>query len=94
MFRGGHSLAVQWLGFGVFTARGPGSTPGWGTKIPQAARRGPKKKKCSEALFIIAPNWKLPKYPLLEWISCGIVNNNSLYTAMGSNQLHFTQHYG
>ena len=27
---------VQWLGFSAFTAEGQGSTPGWGTKIPQA----------------------------------------------------------
>ena len=32
----GTSLAVQWLGLGAFTALGPGSIPGWGTK--KAAR--------------------------------------------------------
>ena len=33
----GNSLAVQWLvGLCALTAEGPGSTPGWGTKIPQA----------------------------------------------------------
>ena len=30
----GNSLAVQWLGLGT-AAVGPGSIPGWGTKIPQ-----------------------------------------------------------
>ena len=28
-----NSLAVQWLGLGTFTARGPASVPGQGTKI-------------------------------------------------------------
>ena len=41
----GTSLAVQWVGLSTFTAEGPGSIPGWGTKIPQAAQRGQKKKK-------------------------------------------------
>ena len=31
-----NSLAVQWLGLHAFTAKGPSSIPGWGTKIPQA----------------------------------------------------------
>ena len=38
----GNSLAVQWLGLGAFTAQGPVSIPGQGTKIPQAARYGQK----------------------------------------------------
>ena len=36
----GNSLAVQWLGLSTFTAEGPDSIPGWGTKILQAAWRG------------------------------------------------------
>ena len=36
-----HSLAVQWLGLGAFTAEGPGSIPGRGAEIPQA-RSGQK----------------------------------------------------
>ena len=35
----------QWLGLHPFTAKGPGSIPGQGTKIPQAGRHGKKKKK-------------------------------------------------
>ena len=31
----GSFLATQWLKFGTFTAMGPGSIPGWGTRIPQ-----------------------------------------------------------
>ena len=34
----GNSLVVQWLG--AFTAKGPGSISGQGTKIPQAAWHG------------------------------------------------------
>ena len=34
------SLAVQWLGLHTFTAKGVGSVPGQGTKIPQAAWQG------------------------------------------------------
>ena len=36
---------IHGLRFGAFTAVGPGSIPGWGTKIPQAVRYGQKKKK-------------------------------------------------
>ena len=36
---------VRWLGFHALTAEGPGSIPGQGTKIPQAAWCGKKKKK-------------------------------------------------
>ena len=41
----GTSLAVQWLGLHASIAEVLGSSPGWGTKIPQAARCGQKKKK-------------------------------------------------
>ena len=41
-----NSLAVQWLGLGAFTAKGPGSIPGPGTEIPRAVAQprqvGPK----------------------------------------------------
>ena len=40
----GNSLAVQWLGLRAFTAKGTGSIPGWGTKIPHAAWHGQKIK--------------------------------------------------
>ena len=40
-----HKLVVQWLGLHAFTAEGVGLAPGWGTKIPQAAQCGQKKKK-------------------------------------------------
>ena len=34
----GTCLVVQWLGLHGFSAMGPGSIPGWGTKISQATR--------------------------------------------------------
>ena len=43
----GNSQAVQWLGLCTFTAKGAGSIPGWGTKIPSLAVR-PKKKKTKD----------------------------------------------
>lgn len=39
---GGGPLVVQCLGSSAFTAEGPGSTPGQGTKILQAMRHGKK----------------------------------------------------
>ena len=41
----GTSLVVQWLGLCASTAGSTGSTPGQGTKIPQATQRSGKKKK-------------------------------------------------
>ena len=41
----GNSLAVQWLVLCTFTAKSPGSIPGWGTKILQASRGSQKKKQ-------------------------------------------------
>ena len=35
-----NSLVVQWLGLHAFTAKGVGSVPGQGTKIPQATWQG------------------------------------------------------
>ena len=47
----GNSLAVQRLGLGAFTAVGPGSIPGQGTKILHAAYCVQKKKK-SKYIYI------------------------------------------
>ena len=41
----GNSLAVQWLGLHAFTAKGMGSIPGQGTKIPQATQYSKNKTK-------------------------------------------------
>ena len=43
----GNSVEARWLGLCAFTAEDQGSTPGWGTKIPQAvwcSQRGGKNK--------------------------------------------------
>ena len=50
----GNSLVIQWLGFHVSTAKGPGSIAGWGTGIPQAARSGQKKRS---NLVILGPSF-------------------------------------
>ena len=49
----GNSLVVQCLGLSAFTAMGPGSIPGWETKIPQ-------KKKKQNLLKIILTFFSLP----------------------------------
>ena len=36
---------VQWLGLHTFTANDVGSTPSWGTKLPQAVQHAKKKRK-------------------------------------------------
>ena len=41
----GNSLVVLWSGLHAFTAKGTGSPPGGGSKIPQAMRGGQEKKK-------------------------------------------------
>ena len=53
--RKGNSLAVQWLGFCVFTAEGAGSIPGRGTKIPQK-RKKERKKPCGHPGYGCSPH--------------------------------------
>ena len=45
-----------WLGLCSFTAEGPSSVPGWGTRIPQASRQGQKEEGvcAAEPLFVQA----------------------------------------
>ena len=43
------------MGLCAFTDKGPGSIPGEGTRILQAAQRGQKKKKISKALKPVNP---------------------------------------
>ena len=61
---GENSLVVQRLGLRTFTAKGPGSIPGQGTKTPQATRCGqktpPKKHFRSTACQHTNPTWKPP----------------------------------
>ena len=50
----------QWLGLSALTAGAPGSIPGWGTKILQAAWCGKKKKMyiCLNYFSRIKEGWK------------------------------------
>ena len=57
--RVGNCLAVQRLGLRAFTAKGPVSIPGWGTKIPQNALCGQKKKKIRVILLQHGCSWML-----------------------------------
>ena len=45
----GTPLEVQWLRLTAFTAEGPGSIPGWGTKIPKLCSTARKKKEKRKA---------------------------------------------
>ena len=70
----GNSLAIRWLGLHALTAKGPGSIPGQGTKIPQACKLcGAAKKQTNKRPQNIhrepgtalgnkmgAPKWKYP----------------------------------
>ena len=56
---------AQWLGLRALTAEGLGSIPGRGTKMPQAARRGKKKKGLS-------PN---PAHITSYYLKEGLVSN-------------------
>ena len=55
MLISGNSLKVQWLGLHAFIAKGLGSIPGWGTRIPQAVSYDQKKKinKYNKTLILI-----------------------------------------
>ena len=41
----GNSLAVQWLGLWAFTAKGPGSVPGWWTILRSHKPHSTEKEK-------------------------------------------------
>ena len=51
IFKEGTSLATQWLGLHTFTAKGLGSIPGRGTKIPQAVQHSQKKRRKAKHVF-------------------------------------------
>ena len=56
----GTSLVVQWWGLRAFTAKGPGSIPGRGARIPQAALCGPKKQTKKTSQLSLPPLGHLP----------------------------------
>ena len=45
MIKTGNSLVVQWLGLWALNVEGPGSVPGWGTRVPQATQRSQQNKQ-------------------------------------------------
>ena len=45
---------VQWLGLRAFTAKGPGSVPGRGTKILQAVQHHRKKKSVILSCYYVS----------------------------------------
>ena len=61
----GNSLAVQQLGLQAFTAKGPSSISGSGTKIPQAAwcHQKKKKKKICHSLSVLGKRERPVRYP-------------------------------
>ena len=70
----GNSQVVQWLGLHVLTAKGLGSIPGRGTKIPQAARCGQKKTKTVRVLkrqvvLLLLVSWAWALYNLPSQLS-------------------------
>ena len=68
----GNSLAVQWLGLSAFIAEGPGSSPSWGTKIPQALRHSQKKKKRPKGRV---SDTEEPKYGVITETTCESFKN-------------------
>ena len=68
----GNSLVVQWLGFGVLTARGLGLIPGQGTNIPCRQKQTKKKEQgwTSENggnIFWWGESWLLFLKPTMLW---------------------------
>jgi len=61
-----NSPEVQWLGLGAFTAEDPDSTPGWGTKIPQATWHGQKTHWETHILRESHTYWERKKHPHWE----------------------------
>ena len=76
----GNSLVVQWLGLWAFTAKAMGSIPGRGTKIPEAAWCGQKKKKkkncCLQHAYTHGP---IGMQGLLHMCTCSIWLSVSIY---------------
>jgi hypothetical protein len=58
-------LVIQWLRLQAFTAEGPGSIPGRGTKIPTRQAAWPNKKEFGKkrgGSYVLAPYNPLPPY--------------------------------
>ena len=70
----GNSLAVQWLGLCTFTAEGPGSILGQGTKIPQATQRDQNRQTNNLPLYVwlseVSFHWEWPAIQSLWSLFC------------------------
>ena len=74
----GNSLAVQWLGLCALTAKGPGSIPSRGTKIPQAAWCGGK-KKTTQWNLAICDNMDGPRGYYAKWNKSDRERQNTIW---------------
>ena len=70
----GNSLAVQWLGLRTRIAKGPGSIPGRGTKIPQAMQSGQKKKIKQPIRGTPSQNGHRPQDWSMPLLDLGVLN--------------------
>ena len=61
----------QWLGVCSFTAEGPGSIPGWGTKILQTVQWGQGKK-----LHFLVSILKSTIHEVIVWIPESVILNS------------------
>lgn len=66
----GTSLAVPWVRRRTSTAGGGGSTPGWGTRVLHATRRGQKKKNRKQTKNPVALKHKNKTAPANESSVC------------------------
>ena len=70
--RRGTSLAAWWLRLCASTTRGPGSIPGWRTKIPQATRQKKKEREKARLYHQVAQE---EKSPLVIFCGCSAVQS-------------------
>ena len=71
----GNTLVIQWLGLCAFTAEGPDSVPGLGTKISQDAKQKKKKKICWIMEWINSTLCRIYLYSF--FLSCVLQNLSS-----------------
>ena len=85
----GNSLAIQRLGLCAFSAVGPNSAPGWGTKILQALLHSQKTKQNKTQRYVIQryliPGFLLTYKQIYNPIlfSAGIIIFMLIFTIMG-----------
>ena len=78
-------MAVQWLGLGAFTAVGPGSIPGLGTKILQATWHSQKFKKKKIIMWKNLETKMFLSTPFLFSLNAVILNHG--YTTKSAGDL-------